>query len=55
MRNMKELDIESGHVWVILCKIYESPYFPPLDGVIRVSEFFECLAMRSDGSGGTEG
>ena len=41
-------------MWVILCKLIESPNFPPVSGVVRVTEYDGRVAIRSDGQGGTE-
>lgn len=52
---MRELEINSRHVWVVLCAAAESSQLPPVKSVVRVTEYIESLAMRSDGQGGTEG
>jgi len=53
-RLIRELDINGQHVWVILYKITESSSFPPVDGVVRATDYFGSVAMRSDGQGGTD-
>jgi len=53
-RVVRDLDYKGRRVWVILCKLDESPKFPPVSGVVRVTEYDGRVAIRSDGQGGTE-
>jgi hypothetical protein len=52
---MRELELNDGHVWVVLARASTSEKLPAVSGVVRVTEYVQSLALRADKENGTQG
>jgi len=54
-RELRELDMTGSSVWVVLARAVDPSPVPPCDGVVRVVDYHQSLAITSDGRRGTKG
>ena len=55
VREVREFDRDSGHVWVVKAEGRGFPSHGPRPGVVRVNEYKQSAALTDDGKGGTKG
>jgi len=54
-RELRELNVKESPVWVILARAVDPSPVEPCDGVVRVAEYQQSLAVTSNGRHGTKG
>ncbi|XP_066300270.1 phosphatidylcholine transfer protein-like [Branchiostoma lanceolatum] len=54
MRELREFDVDCGHVWAVLAQSTTLGDVPEKDGVIRVDDYKCSLVFASDGKQGTK-
>ena len=55
MRQLRELVVDGVEVVVVLAKSYPLSSIPKKSGIIRVTDYHQSLAIKSDGKTGTKG
>jgi len=54
-RELRELDVAGSHIWVIVARAINPSPVEPRDGIIRVTDYRQSLAITSNGRRGTKG
>ncbi|XP_013390274.1 phosphatidylcholine transfer protein-like [Lingula anatina] len=54
MRELREVDMDSKHIYCVLAKSANFNCCPEIPGVIRVDDYFQSSALTSNGAGGTK-
>ena len=47
------MEVDGERTWVVLCRSQIFTSCPEKDGIIRVTDFWQCCAMQSDGKSGS--
>ncbi|XP_064617956.1 phosphatidylcholine transfer protein-like [Liolophura sinensis] len=53
-RELRELDFNGSKVYVVLAKSVATDKIPEKSGVVRVDDYHQSAALKSDGKGGTK-